>query len=121
MIKNINANSHYVVVNNGYTSAPYISPGAQSAGMVRWNTNSNCFEIYDGVAWMAMNGGSCSIDLSDSVKQKLDYLDKLIEKDRKLNDLCARYPALNTAKENLDKAKDNLDILVKLVQDEQSA
>ena len=111
MIKAIYSASPDLVVNNGYVSQPYISPGSQSAGMVRWNTTLNCLEVYDGIAWRSLMSNDVSIDFSGAMKSKLEYIDKIIAREQKIEELAKNFPAI-------DKARQNLDILVKLVENE---
>jgi hypothetical protein len=51
MIKNITSNGTYIQVHHGYHNIPPMSPGAQSAGLLRYNGNNQCVEVYNGMAW----------------------------------------------------------------------
>lgn len=85
---------------------------AQS-GQVRWNGHSKEFEVCDNQSgsWYRINPEielGCDSELAEVVqwaKKKMDY-------ERKLEKLSKEYPAVKDAKEKLD-------IILKLVQDEQ--
>ena len=63
MIKDITGGPGIVV--SGNYGHPYISPGAQSAGMTRYNTSTQNMEVYDGNAWLTMSSTpSISLDIS---------------------------------------------------------
>ena len=93
MIKNIHSSSSHIQVRQGYSNVPPISPGAQSAGMLRWNTSSNSIEVYNGVAWFGIET-STDIDLSENTKQALTWAHKKMEEEIKLLDLLERHPGL---------------------------
>ena len=53
MIKSITGGSGITVM-GGMPTTTYISPGAQSAGMLRYSPNSGNIEVYDGIAWLTL-------------------------------------------------------------------
>ena len=67
MIKSLNSSSPLVYVSNQSHFAPYINMSNPSAGMTRYNGNSNSLEVYDGSTWMQI-----SSDVSISVDSRLD-------------------------------------------------
>jgi hypothetical protein len=110
MIKTVNTKNYLYAYHN--TSAPYISPGAQSAGMVRFNTNSQCLEIYDGIAWQQY-GGSVEIGLSSEVENVIEWAKEKMLEEKRIDELCKKYPGL-------DKARANYETFLRLVESQTS-
>jgi len=73
MIKGINQQGRYITVTGGMPNQPYISPGAQSAGMIRYNTNMHCVEVYDGNGWQMIGNNYASVGLSPEAENILDW------------------------------------------------
>ncbi len=104
MIKGITGGK-YVVVNGGSSSDPYISPGAVGAGMVRYNPNMNCMEVNDGNSWKQLGMNYANIELDYQAQQILDWAKQKMEEERKLDELCKKYPGLERARSNFDMFK----------------
>jgi len=96
---------------SGGPMTPYISPGAQGAGQVRYNTNSNNMEVWDGVVWKEISNNYTSVGLSSEAEALLDWARVKRDEDLKLKSLVEAHPGLRDLKEKLD-------ILVALVQKE---
>ena len=121
MIKGITSSSPFLVVSNGSPMNPYISPGAQSAGMMRYNTNSSNIEVYDGVAWKQMDGSYTTVDLSPEAQDLLQWARTQRQLDLNRKTLIENSPALKNAYEAIKRAEDNFDFLSKFVEDELAA
>lgn len=87
-----------------------------TTGQVRWNGTNKCFEVCDN----GMNGSWIRIDntvqlSSDSqTTQILEWAKKKMAEDERIEKLAKEYPAVKDAKERLD-------IIIKLVKDENSS
>jgi hypothetical protein len=106
MIKHIMSNTHLMRVN--MTSPPYISNNGQSAGQVRWNTNSQNMEVYDGSVWLTMSQ-SVSLDLSPQILEVLDWAQRKQAEEQAMEKLIKQHPALKDLHDKLEMMK----ILVK--------
>jgi hypothetical protein len=93
MISSLSAGSEYVTLSGGVPYVPYISPGAMSAGQIRYNPNTQEMEVYDGVGWARITSNA-SVDLSHRTKQILDWADKKMSQELELQYMMARYPGL---------------------------
>lgn len=93
MIKTIHSSTRHIEINNSYSNVPPISPGAQSAGILRWNTSSNSIEVYNGVAWFSVET-SANILLSPDAQQAVDWAVKKMREEDRLQSLMARHPGL---------------------------
>lgn len=92
----------------GQYSRPYINP-RPGAGVVRYNTETQCMEAYDGSTWVNLSSETI-VDLSPQVQEILRWADKKRAEDAEIDRLCAQYP-------NLAEARREFEILKRLVQD----
>ena len=112
MIKGITG-GRYITVSGGTSSDPYISPGAMGAGMVRYNSNMNCMEVNDGNSWRQLGMNYANLELNVEAQSILDWAKNKMAEEKKLDELCEKYPGLR-------KARDNYEVFLKLVQSEES-
>lgn len=118
MIKSILSSGRYVQVTGGQSPAPYISPGSQSAGMMRYNTSSQCVEVYDGTGWQQLDGGYVNVGLNGEAESLLDWARQERDRQAKRDQMIKDNPALQKAWEAIKKAEDNFDILSKFVEND---
>ena len=111
MIKGITQSGRYLQVSGGSPMNPYISPGGQGAGMVRYNTNMNYIEVYDGISWKEISSYA-NIALSGEAELLLDWARKKRDEEIQLESLAKEHPAINLALDNLKKAKTQLDAII---------
>lgn len=104
MIKNIHSRTDHIQIGQGYSNVPPMSPGAQSAGMVRYNTSSNTIEVYNGVAWFGVET-TTDILLSPVAQQAIDWSIKKMEEDSKLQSLIAQHPGLKDLNDKFEMMK----------------
>ena len=114
MIKNI-AGSAYITVSGSSPSMPYISPGANGAGMVRYNGNSQQLEVNDGNSWLAINMAYPTIELRHDAVELIEWARLERTKQRLLEERIEQNPSLKKAYESVLRAKENFDILDKIV------
>jgi len=86
MITNIYGTSPYITVTSS-VNGPYISPGAASAGLVRYHNNQT--QVYDGNAWLAL-GGSSSVGLTAMADEALAWAIKKMAQERAAQHLHGR-------------------------------
>jgi hypothetical protein len=114
MIKNISGGA-YITVSGSSSSMPYISPGANGAGMVRYNGNSQQMEVNDGNSWLSINMSYPTIELSRDAVEVLEWARLERTKQRLLEERIEQNPSLKKAYESVLRAKENFDILDKIV------
>jgi hypothetical protein len=83
---------------------PYISPGSQSAGMIRYNTNSQVTEVYDGNAWLTVSS-TPSVSLTSSTLEVIDWARKKMQEEKNLEQLMNRHPGLRDTYEKFEIMK----------------
>ena len=120
MITNITANGNPLLwVSTGGSTMPHVNMNAPSSGMMRWNGNSNCIEVFDGSMnlWQQMHGKTADIQLSPMVQTIVDWANKKMAEELEWEKLAKTNDAVKIALENMKKAKQQLDITAKLVKD----
>ena len=109
MISSVYNTSPYITVSNPI--GPYISPGAASAGMLRYHSNQ--MQVYDGNAWLTMGGGT-SVGLTAIADEALAWAIKKMTQERAAQDLAQKHPAVADALDAVHLAEQQLQIVVAL-------
>lgn len=118
MIKNVYGGS-YVTVSGG-SGSTYVNGynGAQGVGNMRYNTTMQKIEVYDGNNWIQMQMPDVMIDLNPEAQSLLAWARKKRDQEQELERLVQNYPALADARENLERAQEQLDMLAALARDD---
>jgi len=119
MLKSVVTNSPWLSVNT-YNNVPYISPGSQSAGMVRYNTNMQRLEVYDGNSWLELGGGT-SIETSAETNSILTWARQKMEEEQNWREMAERNPTIKDAYEKFKQAEEQLKIVQALVKEDNVA
>lgn len=99
MITNLSSGFGITITGSG-TMRPYISPGGQSAGLVRYNTSSSNLEVYDGLSWQTLsNSGSTYIGLNQESQNAIQWALLKMQEERELQQLMDKHPGLRDAYE----------------------
>ena len=104
MIRGVNGGAH-IVVSNAYESKPYINPGATSAGMVRYNSNMDCLEVYDGMTWFTIGTAHPTVELSPLARQAVDWAIHKQREEDELKALMEQHPGLKDLHDKLEMMK----------------
>ena len=104
MIKNIHSSTNHIQIGQGYSNVPPISPGSQSAGMLRYNTSSNAIEVYNGVAWFSIET-TADIMLSPVAQHAMDWAIKKMKEEEQLQSLMSRHPGLKDLNDKFEIMK----------------
>lgn len=75
MIKTVNGQGRYIMVNGGFPATTYIntSSGYMNVGDVRYNTSMQRLEVYDGNMWIELGTSHASIGLTPDAENALDW------------------------------------------------
>lgn len=111
MIKAIVGTGH-IVVNGGTNSAPYISPGSRSGGILRYNETLGSIEVYDGLSWQQLSVNIPSIALTPNASTAIDWVMNKMAQEAKYEALAKDNTAVKIALDNLEKAKQQLDVTI---------
>ncbi len=102
MIKSVNSSGRYIQTGGGIPMSPYFSPGAQGAGQMRFNTNSNNIEVWDGVTWKEISNNYASVGLTSEAESLLDWVRVKRDEEIKFKSLLESHPGIKDLKEKLD-------------------
>jgi hypothetical protein len=111
MFKGITGGQH-IIVSNGSPMTPYIPAGNQSAGMLRYNSNSSNIEVYDGSIWKELTASYASVDLNYEAQNAIIWAKGKMQEEAELEKLAKEHPAINIALDNLKKAQRQLDATI---------
>jgi myo-inositol catabolism protein IolC len=109
MITSVYPASTWITTSN--PTGPYISPGAASAGLVRYHNNQT--QVYDGNAWLTLGGGS-SVGLTSAAEQAISWVLKKMDQEKAAQDLAQKHPAVADALDAVRLAEQQLQTVVVL-------
>jgi hypothetical protein len=118
MIKNIHASGRYIQVTGGDAST-YVNnySGSQGVGNMRYNTSNQQMEVYDGNNWTMLNMSHASVGLNNEAESLLDWARKKRDEELAWESLAKENQAVKIALDNLEQAKQQLDITAKLARE----
>ena len=109
MITSVYNSSPYITVSS--PGGPYISPGAASAGIVRYHNNH--MEVYDGNAWLTLGGGS-GVGLTSNAEEALAWAWLKMTQEKAAQDLAQKHPTVADALDAVRLAEQQLQTVVAL-------
>lgn len=81
------------------------------SGQVRWNGSSKCLEVCDEYGrWYMIDNNVC-LQTSTQIEEMYKWYQKKLLEEAKLEKLAEKYPSVK-------KAKDHLDTVIKLIENE---
>lgn len=98
----------------GADSSPYVSNNGPAAGMVRFNTNTQHLEAFDGMVWIQIAKHE-HVGMTTDAVEAIQWTRKKIEEEEKLKSLAEKHPGVADAMTQLKKASEQLEIMVQLV------
>lgn len=113
MIKSISAGAG-LSVSGSTNSLPYINMSIPSAGMMRYNGNSQCIEIYDGTTWLSLYFSNASISLDFDALELLRWVKEYKNREIRVQKLAENDTSVRTALDHVNDAKEKLDIIITL-------
>jgi hypothetical protein len=118
MIKGITQSGRYTTVSNGNAST-YVNSysGQQGVGNMRFNTSTQNMEVFDGSNWVMLNMSYASVGLTPDAESLLDWAKEKRSEELAWESLAKDNEAVKIALNNLEKAKQQLDITAKLARE----
>ena len=118
MIGSVFPTGRYVQVSGG-TASTYVNgySGQQGVGNMRYNTSNQHMEVFDGNNWVMLNMGSVSVGLNGEAESLLDWAREKRNEELKWQELAEKNKAVKIALDNLEKARQQLDITAKLARE----
>lgn len=113
MIKHITSTGKYMNVVGG-PATNYINnyAGSQGVGNMRFNTNNQSVEVYDGSMWTNLNMGHATVGLNWEAEELLDWARQKRQEELEYKQLAEKHSAIQIALDNLKKAKEQLDVTI---------
>ena len=104
----------YMMVNGGMPATTYMntSSGYMNVGDVRYNTNMQRLEVYDGNMWIELNTSHASVGLTPDAERAIDWAIRKQQEDADLESLAKS----NKTIADLLNQKKELDNKIKMVQ-----
>jgi hypothetical protein len=114
MIKTVNGAGRYVMVQGGFPATTYINTGSgyMNVGDVRFNTNAQTLEVYDGNRWVELQTNHASVGLTPDAESALDWALRKMREDLELEMLAKSNPTIA----DLINQKKEIDTKIKMVQ-----
>lgn len=103
----------------GADSSPYVGNNGPAAGMVRYNTNTQHLEAFDGTAWLQIANNE-HVGMTPEAIDAIHWARKKIEEEAKLKALAEKHPGVADAMDQLKHASEQLEIMVQLVNQDKS-
>jgi len=118
MIGSVYPTGRYVQVSGG-TSSTYVNgyAGSQGVGNMRYNTANQKMEVFDGSNWIQLNLGSVSVGLNGEAESLLDWAREKRNAELMWQSLAKDNQAVKIALDNLEQARQQLDITAKLARE----
>ena len=119
MIKNITGHGKYMDVLGGHTNnhiATYV--GAQGVGNLRFNTNNQNMEVYDGNTWVALHMVHVHVGLNADAESLLDWTKKKRDEEIELDLLAAANPTIKDLLEQIKEKEDQIQMVIHLIKKE---
>lgn len=110
--------SPYLVASQG--PDPYVNNNGQAAGMVRFNTTNQHLEAYDGMTWIRIANNDQSIFLTEDAVDAIRWTREKINEEQRLKELANKHPGIADAMQQLQRASEQLEIMVQLVNQDQT-
>jgi len=112
MIKSILQSGRYLTV-TGNGTYPYISNNGNSLGTgnMRFNTQTQNVEVYDGNQWITCSTGSVSVGLNGDAESLLDWARIKRDEESRIVALAAKHPTVANALEAVKKAQEQLQVV----------
>lgn len=118
MIKGITGGEFITV--SGPSVEPYVNMSNPSAGMLRYNGNTQNVEVYDGTMWLLLASNYPSINLSQSAQDAIAWAMRKMTEEETVKRLAEKNLAINAAYNNLKKAEEQLKTTIHLSKDHDS-
>ena len=102
------------MVNGGMPATTYITSGSgyMNVGDLRFNTNTQNLEVYDGQIWRELNTSHASVGLTPEAEMTLDWATRKRNEELALEQLAKTNPTIG----DLVNQKKELDDKIKMVQ-----
>lgn len=99
MIQGLSA-GYGIHVNNGYHSSPWVDQTRFDAGRLRMIGST--MEVYTGSSWVPVTNGTTHVELDAEIVEILQWAQRKMVEEERLEKLAAQVPAVADLKSKLD-------------------
>lgn len=119
MIKTVNGTGRYVMVNGGFPATTYIntSSGYMNVGDVRYNTQMQRLEVYDGNMWIELNTSHASVGLTPDAELAIDWAKRKLNEELALEQKAKDNPAIADLLNQRKKIDEQIQVIEILTKD----
>jgi len=106
-----------IMVSGGNTALPYVGPNIQNpmTGMMRINGTE--MEVFNGSSWLQLSTSYATVGLDQDVLDIVQWARKKRDEEIQWQSLAKDNKAVKIALDNLEQARQQLDITTKLARD----
>lgn len=101
-MKTLIQGNKYIYAFNSGVSFPYIGNYGNGSGNIRYNSSMSRMEIYDGTSWHGIPDNSLTISMSPDAEEAIEWAQKKMQEEKRIERLIEEHPAVKDAKEKLD-------------------
>lgn len=107
-------------ISGGTPASTYINNynGMPGVGNMRYNPSSNNIEVFDGMNWQMLQTTYASVELDSETRSLLEWARTRRAREHEMERLVRDYPALADAKDAVDRAQEQLEVLAVLARDD---
>ena len=116
MIKCVTSSSPHIYA-AGASSLPYVSYNSSNPAQGMLRINGSDMEVFDGNNWTKIYLNNADIGLSGTANSAIDWAIKKMEEEKVWQELAKSNEAVKIALENLNKARQQLDVTAKLARE----
>ena len=119
MITSITSIGKYVEVNYSTGSNHIVNPsGAQGVGNLRFNTNTQIMEVYDGNMWRPLNMNHSRLGLTPHAEELLDWAEKKMREELELKELAKTNSTIKDLIDTIMQKQEQLEMVKILIKKE---
>ena len=119
MITSITGMGKYVEVNYSTGSTHIVNPsGAQGVGNLRFNTNTQIMEVYDGNMWRPLNMNHSRLGLTPHAEELLDWAEKKMREELELKELAKTNSTIKDLIDTIMQKQEQLEMVKILIKKE---
>ena len=97
---------------------PYIQTNSTNpmTGQVKFNTNSQCLELYDGYSWQTMPMGHAMVGLSVDAEAALKWAKEKQKEEQELEELAKTNPTIQDLVDQIKEKQTQIEMVKILIQ-----
>lgn len=119
MIKGITG-TRYIEVYGGSPATPYINTnsGSMQVGNMRFNTQNQGVEVFDGYNWVPMGTSHVSIGMTPEAERLLDWARQKMMEEMALEALAEKNPTIKDLVDQVKETQNKIKVVQTLIKDE---